>query len=432
MKNKLTNNLGLKLASVFLAVVLWLVVISINDPTTTQPFYNVPVTLLNTDLITDSGQVYEVLDNTDVINRVVVRAPHSVLSELKEENIIATADVGELSSLDTISIKLSTNLSAKDSSRISSITGNIDTVKLKIENKNSKALALKATTSGEVEDGYMVGDITPDQNLVRISGPQSVIDRIFRAAVDVDVTGMTSDIVTNAEIKLYDINDKEITDTSNITQNIKTVGVKVAIWKKAAIPLVYSVGGNTAVGYRATEVTDVGGNMVEVAGKPSALRNLSAITIPAEALDITDLKEDLVAEIDIRQYLPDNVFLANAEDAVRTVTVRIEKEISKRMEIREERVRITNIPEGYEASISGLGESFVIEAIGLSEDVAGLQASAISGIVDVQEWMEQQGMTEPAPGFYTVTVDFGLPENVSLRENVTVELHISEIEEEIE
>ena len=116
---------------------LWLVVNSMNDPTVPQPYYNIPVKLLNTNLITDSNQVYEILDDTDVISRVVVRAPRSVISELKADNIIATADVSELSSLDTISIKLSTDVSYRD---IVSITGSIDTVKLNIEIREARLL----------------------------------------------------------------------------------------------------------------------------------------------------------------------------------------------------------------------------------------------------------------------------------------------------
>ncbi len=423
MKNRLTRNIGLKIGSLFLAIVLWLVVTSINNPTEPRSLYNIPVKLLNTNIITDSGQVYEVLEGTDVIDKVVVRGPRSVVTGLKEENIIATADVSELSSLDTISIKLSTNVSG---SEITSITGSIDTVKLKIENKRSKALALKATTSGKIEEGYMVGEITMDQNVVRISGPQSVIDQVSRAAVDVSVTGMVSDIITNAEIRLYDGDDNEITDTSRITQNIRSTGVKVTILQKAAVPVRFSSTGRPGAGFRATGEIEGNDAVVEIAGKPNAIKNISEIVVPSEVLDITDQEEDYTADVDIRPYLPDNVALANGDDAVRTVTVLIEPEVTKRLEIREERVRITNLPEGYEASISGLEESFVIEAVGLSRDVAGLQASSISGVVDIQEWMQTRGLTEPEPGFYTVNVDFGLPDEVTLRSPVTVTLHISE------
>lgn len=423
MKNRLTNNVGLKLASVFFAVVIWLVVNSANNPTVSENYYNIPVKLLNTELITDSNQVYEVLEGTDLIGRVTVRAPRSVISELKAENIIATADVSELSSLDTISIRLSTNMAARD---IVSITGNMDTVRLNIENKKSKALSLKATVSGEVEDGYMIGDITTGQNLVRLSGPQSVVDQIVKASVDVDVTGMTSDIVTNAEIKLYDSEDN-VVDTRNITQNIRTVDVRVGIGQLSSVPVNFNVTGTPASGYRATGEIEGNAGVVTISGKANVIRNVSSIEIP---LDITDRTESLVSEVDLRQYLPDNVSLANSAEAYRTVTVVIEQEITRTLNIEEERVRITNLPEGCNASISGLDETVSVEVGGLSRDVATLQAANITGTVDIASWMQQQGMNTPEPGFYTVEVEFNLPEEVELLRAVTVTLHISDLEEE--
>ena len=428
MKNKLTKNIGLKLGSVFLAIVLWLVVTSVNDPIQGLPYNNIPVELLNVELITDSGQVYEVLDGSDTISSVMVRAPRSVHNELKEENIIATADVRELSSLDTISIKLSTNIYPGE---ITSMTPSTDTVKLNIEDKRSKALTLKASTSGKLEEGYLIGEVTTDQNLVRISGPQSIIDQVVRASADVNVSGMTSDIVTNAEIKLYDADDNEILNP-NITQNIKTVGVKVSILQKASVPVNLSVTGQPALGFRATGEIDGNGSIIEIAGKSNVIRGVSAIEVPAEVLDITDQTEDYVTDIDVREYLPDNILLANTADAIKTITVYIEPEVSKKLEIREERVRVTNVPYGYNASISGLEESFVIDVIGLSRDVAGLQANSISGVIDIQQWMQQEGMEEAEPGYYRVEVDFGLPDEVTLLEPVSVSLHISEKEVEEE
>ena len=93
---------------------------------------------------------------------------------------------------------------------------------------------------------------------------------------------------------------------------------------------------------------------------------------------------------------------------------------------------MTNVPYGYNASISGLEESFVIEVIGLSRDVAGLQANSMSGVIDIQKWMQQEGMEEAEPGYYRVEVDFGLPDEVTLLEPVSVSLHISEKEVEEE
>ena len=122
--------------------------------------------------------------------------------------------------------------------------------------------------------------------------------------------------------------------------------------------------------------------------------------------------------------------MASSGDAIQTVTVYIERETSKKLEIRAEKVKITNLPEGYDASISGLDSSFIIELIGLPQDMAAVQANSVNGVVDIVEWMNQHEMTEPMPGYYTVEVDFGLPDRVSLLEPVTVTLHISKVEEE--
>lgn len=425
MKNKPTSNFGLKLASVLGAVLLWLVVTSIDNPVKSQNYYNIPVKLLNTALITDSGQVYEVLENTDVIPKVTIRAPHSVLSSISSGNIIATADVSKLSSLDTITINLTTDVYNND---IASITGSIDTVKLNIENKRSKALSLKTNVTGEVAEGYIVGDVSTDQNLVRITGPESVIGQVAKASIDVDVTGFTSDINTNMEVKLYDA-EGHIVSNDNLTQNIKNVGVKVSIWQTAEIPVTFDYTGYAASGYAATGQIETTAAAVTVAGKSNALKHVSEIVVPAEAVDITDATENYVTEIDIRGYLPDNVFLADASQAKIGVTVLIEEKISKRLELRGETVSITGLPEGYNASITGLEETFIIEVIGLSQDLAQVQAANIAGRVDIMEWAASQGMEEPVEGFYTVEVDFGLPADVDLADPVTVVLHISKMEE---
>lgn len=418
--------MGLKIASLFFAFVLWLVINNSNDPTIDRSFSNIPVKLLNTELITDSGQVYEVLDDTAVIDKVTVWAPRSVISSLNASNIVATADVSELSSLDTISIKLSvTNLYSGD---IEKITGSNDTVRLNIEDVKTKALALKATVSGEVESGYLVGEITTDQNLVRISGPESVVNEITKAIVDVPVTGFTSDISDNAEIKLYD-SENNLVQNSRITQSIETVGVKVNIYKTLEVPVYFNVTGIPAAGYRVAGEVQGSINSIVLAGKESVLKNITAVEISEEAIDITGLTEDYVAEIDIRDYLPANTFLADSSQRNIQVTVDIEPEVSKKLEIQSNKIEVLNVPDGYRATLQEFEENIIIEVSGLSADVSELRAYDIKGTVDISEWMEEENMTEPIEGYYQVEIDFGLSNNITLKEPFIVTMHLSKVED---
>ena len=82
----------------------------------------------------------------------------------------------------------------------------------------------------------MVGDVSTDQNIVRITGPESVISQVAKASVDVDVTGFTSDINTNMEIRLYDAEGHIVSD-KNLTQNIKNVQHLLTIPSSKHLPV---------------------------------------------------------------------------------------------------------------------------------------------------------------------------------------------------
>ncbi len=60
MKKKWMSNLSLKIASVIVAFLFWLVIINITDPTTSKTFHDIPVKILNENVITSANQVYEI------------------------------------------------------------------------------------------------------------------------------------------------------------------------------------------------------------------------------------------------------------------------------------------------------------------------------------------------------------------------------------
>ena len=421
MKKKLTANIGLKLISVLFSIVLWLVGNSIGNPTISKTFSDVKVVLENTDVITDSGRVYEVLDNSDVISRVTIRGPRSIISSMTESNIVATADVSNISSLDTVSVDLTTNIYQD---QITGIVLSSDTVKLNIENKKTKTMALGTKISGEVSDGYIVGDITTDQNLVRISGPESVVNSVSKAVAEIIVTGFTSDISTSAEVRLYDT-DGNVVNDSSITQNIKSVNVQVSILQKKEVPLVFHTQGEPMYGYGFTGTVECDTESVAISGKSSILKSIQSIDVPAEVLDLTNQNDSFTTEVDLEQYLPDDVQLVGMEDSVVTVTVDIEPETTKQLELRSSKIHVTNLPDGFTASISGVEETFTIEAIGLEQDLSEVQASSLEGTIDVNDLMEKFNLEQLQEGFYNMEVNFGLPGDVRLLEPVEVVVHIS-------
>ena len=309
MKHRITKNWGLKLVSFLFAVMLWIIVTNINDPSSPLKVNNIPVIIKNENLITDRGQVFEVLDGTDMIDSVTIWAPRSIIDTLQASNVVAEADMNDLTSLNTISIKLYTN---KYNDKLDSIKGSIESVKLNIEDKQARSFPIRPNVTGDIQEGYMVGNVSTEQNLIRVSGPQSVVSQIAKAQAEVDVSGFTSNIGTDSDIRLYNEEGVEIRSES-IEKNITKVRVNVEILEKKTVPITYKVSGVPADGYKATGEITSSRNSIMIAGKSKLMRETNSIEIPEGVLDVSGARETVQTTIDINDYLPEGAILAEED-----------------------------------------------------------------------------------------------------------------------
>ena len=426
MKHKITKNWGLKLVSFLFAAVLWLIVTNINDPSSPYKESNIPVVLKNTDLITNNGQIYEVLDGTDMIDSVVIWAPRSVVDKLSRSDIVAEADVRDLTSLNTINIKLSTN---KYNDKLDSIKGSIENVKLNIENKETRSFPIKANLTGEVRDGYMVGNVSTEQNLIRVSGPESLISQITRAQAEVDISGFTSNIGTDSDIRLYNEAGVEI-KAQSIEKSITKVRVNVEILEKKTVPISHKFSGIPAEGYRATGEITSGRNSVELAGKSETLRGISVIEIPEGVIDVSGAVETVETVIDLRDYLPAGVVLAEEGfDGNISVSVQIEQQRRQTVSGMMENIQFVGVPEGYEAVINEPEERYRVTLVGLASELAEIDVNTLEVYVDVAAWIEAQENPEPESGYFRMPLAVRLPERSQvILEDADVNVHLREAE----
>ncbi len=422
---KLTANWGLKLASLIFAIGVWFLVTNINDPITSVRYTNIPVTLKNTNLITDKGQVYTILDNSDVISSVTIYAPRSIIDSLSQNNVVATADIQELSSLNTASIHVDTN---KYSDKIEKIDTSTDVVKLSVERKAAKSLALSATTSGALADGYMIGDVTTEQNMVRINGPESVISSITSATVDVDVTGFTSNIGTDADIELLDVNGN-VVDSSLVTMNIKTVRVSVVIYETKYVPITYNkVTGEPASGYMYTGRIESDPDQVLIAGRSNAISSISEIRVDDANIDISGVTGNLVYTYDITDYLPSGITLGDKDfGGAVTVTVYVSPIETRTFDVSVSNIRVEGEAEGLNIFVDDTEyETVSLTLQGLKEKVDEVTESSLTGTVSVENMIAAAQDGTLTPGTYSADVEWQLPDGITSKGVVSVYVTVEE------
>ena len=392
----------LKIMSLLLAFTLWFVVISTNDPVDEKRFQNIKVNLLNTELLTENGQVYEVLDNTDLLRVVTFDAPNSVRREIQSSDIIAEADLTNLTVTNTVEIKF---YCPKYGDKVQNISGNIEYVKLNIEKKAQKTINIIVNPIGEVDENCAIGEISPDRNRLEIQGPESVISQIDRAEVDVDVKGITGTIKASGDIKLLDKEGNEVHKTS-VSKNLDTVTVTVEVWNIKEIPVIYECSGTLAEGYGRNGDIEASVNSVRVTGPPEFLNKVTQLTVDPEDINITGASKDYDTVVHLKRYLPEGIYFAQENfDDTAEVKVRVEQIITKRITLREENIQIVNVPEGVSWAIVA-SSPLVVE--GFSGYTALLQEATLQGIVDVGAWIENTNPIQPLEGDYSLTINVSL------------------------
>lgn len=415
----ITNNFGLKLLAVIVALGLWFVVNNITDPLDKVKFNNIPVEILNEDQITNSGKVYEIIDNTGTVN-VEVTGKRSVLSYITKDNIKAVADMEQLTFMNTVGIEVS---STRNNSELEFKT-NIDSVKLSIEDMKRVQMIINTSTSGEPAEGYIVGSVSSSQNIVRLSGPESLVDQIDHVEAVASIDGYSSDISTSVELKLYDADNNEI-KSSSIKMNISTVNVAVTILATKEVPLDFSIAGEPAQGYVTNGSIVSVPDTVVLAGRKVALDAVTKLTISDSALSLEDETEDMTTIINIKKYLPTGTQFADSSfNGNVSVTVGIEPLVTRELSIPAGNFAAgfgsNEKPEELDAEIGEFADrdnaQLKVKISGTKAAVEAVDEASVIGVIDMDKVFERLELEQWTAGSYVgeIVFDFKLSEGLEV------------------
>ena len=410
MKKWITNNTGLKVVSIVCALMLWLIVVNINNPTTKREFANVQVELTNEHAIADKEKVCSVIDNSNVIT-VTVRGPRNVVESLSASDFKATADLRELTEFEFVPIEV-TPLRYKD--KLVSVESKTKNVKVNIEELSIKQFAIRASVSGTPAEGYAIGNRTLSQNIVKINGPASIMSTINRVVAEVNVSDMSSDINTPVSLTVYDGNDKPV-DTSRLKLSVDSVNVSVEVLETKEVPVRAGTTGTTAQGCRVVGEVAVAPETVVIAARGKVLAGIKEIKIPDEVIDVTGLSESFEQMIDISEYVGDNVSVIGDTEVLATIT--IEQMESKIIYSPVTTVEVAELAEPYKYIYTNF-DPLAIEVWGGKGKVEGLQNTDLKISLDLS--------SIEGTGNYTVPVKIELPEGYSVFEDYTIAIHVYE------
>ena len=232
MKKKLANNLSLKVISVLIACVIWILVSGTVDPVRTNVRYSgVKVEVKNDGYILDAGKSYQIADEYQTVT-VYVTGKKSVVEG--RTDIAVEADLTQIVNMDTnpayvpVTLKSVSGISEED------VTIIPKTIPVTIEDTATKEFLVTGMSTGTPGSGYVVGECTTDPEKIQIQGPESVVNKIKSVVATVSADGMTMDATKKAKITLIDQNGEPMSEEYLQFFNISDdhyVNVLMKLWR---------------------------------------------------------------------------------------------------------------------------------------------------------------------------------------------------------
>lgn len=425
MQKKLTNNLSLKIVSVLIAIIIWLVVSSSNDPVQTRA-YNVKINVTNSDYIYDAGKTFRI-DDEDQVVTVYVTAKQSILD--RNSDLTATADLTQIVNMDSDPAYVPVQIASIPGVAMENVTVLPKTVPVSIEDVKTKEFVITVTSQGEPENGYVVGECIPSREKVTIRGPESIIDKIKNVVAYVDVAGMSHSYQKETALTIFDLNGDSMSEESMSyleyldLESGRTVDVDVELWKVVdGVKVKANYSGKPAYGYQVDKVT-MNPETITVAGSEEALKVLEdndwTVEIPGDLVNVDGVSEDLEASVKLNTILKEEDGYKIPESATQSVLVKVAvlPYGSKEYELKTSEVTTYGLASNLRLSYNQ--DQIMVRVRGSASDMAALKKSDIQLSID---------LTGKEAGEYVIPVTVGLPSGYEQVDSVLVTVQLIKTE----
>lgn len=393
----LVNNPGLKVLSILISVILWMAVVKMADPETTKTF-SVPVEILNKNVITEMGKVPAVVKDTDVAV-FYISGPRSYVEGMSGDDFKVTADLSQVNLNQEGDPKLvPIEISAKKNDQRIDIIKRTVNLQITLEDLAESKFVISPETVGTPAEGFAIGDVDVTPNLLKVSGPESVVSRISRVVASISVDGISSDISDNVVPTLYDEDGNVIlSDLLDMNQSIVTIRARILGTK--SLPIHFDVSGTPADGcqYQGMEYAP---ESVMVKGDPVTLNGINVINIPEDVINLNGVNKDIDTTIDITPYLGEGISLVDETANQIAVKVLIERKESKVFNVPVDKITVTGLNSTYDLAYNGNTVPVTVRA--LKEDMESLRVGDIQAALHV---------TDLPPGTHGVSVEVTLPDD---------------------
>lgn len=331
--------------SVAISLVLWMYVISVVSPESDETFYDIPVSYQN-DVLEERGLM--IVSETPTVT-LHLKGNRSDLNELNASNITILVDLAAIQTPGTQMLRYSVSYPGNlPSNAFETLSQTPNLLLLKVENRVKKAVPIQLDyMATSVPEGYIADKEAPlmDTAVVEVSGPESVVNQIDKAVIQVDLTNQTESVVGAYTYVLCNEAGEPV-DAQMVTTNVEEVNLTVKIQMVKELPLMLNIvdgGGATKDTCKIELQRET--TTLWVSGSESKLRDLNEIVLGT--VNLAELKAES-NELTFDIVLPEGVTNMTGETQV-TAIITFPELGTKKLTVNKAQFQAAGVPAGAEA-----------------------------------------------------------------------------------
>ncbi len=387
------DNRYLKIISVVVALIIWLVVGLTFKSDTEHMVSGVPVEVNIQSSTASRLGIQPIYDEKTKVD-VKVEGKRYVVGNVLPEDITVSARLSSVTGPGTYDLPLDwVNTSGKE---YSVVDISPKTIRVRFDRFSTKKYAIEGVLEGvSIPEGYVMENsyITPKE--VTLTGPETDIVQVAKCVIKAqfDKTLEKTEVV-KGNIELLDKNGNTL-DLPNISMDYTEAEVTIPVLKKKSLPVTIGFL-NQPENFDAAQLPYMlSTETIEVAGPVDAINNISEIHLGY--VDIKDLRLDSSYSFDVE--LPSGFI--NLEN-IETVSVEFDMSNMESKVLHISNLQIINKPAGYDVTVNSQRINNVT-LIGPKDMMAALSAGDVVAEIDISDRVIQTGQYKVPVKIYTPT-----------------------------
>ena len=335
----ISRNFRTFLWALALAIAVWVAAVTSADPDETRTLSSaVPIQIVGQ----DPSLVINSEIPTDV--EVTLRAPHSIwnIIEADPQTVQAILDLSGLSSGEH-NIDLQLQINARP---VQIVSVGPRTITLILETLTTQTHSIDLSLAGETAVGYQVGEASLEPKEVVVAGAQSQVQKVTRARVLVNLSGIRENFDQTLPVEVLDENGQKV---NGVTVSPESVHVILPVSQQGGyrdVAVKVLVMGRVASGYHLTDISVFPPVVTVFATDPELVNALPGM-VETQPLDLQNVKEDISTRVSLN--LPEGISIVGEQTVLIQAGV---SPIESSVTLAGEKVEIINLGDGLNAQVS--------------------------------------------------------------------------------